>query len=247
VNEEIGQGRIRLILLDGEVLFRSSLARLLALEPGLEVVAECANAADALAIMAHSPVDVVLLDLEHATDDEGFIQEARHAGYAGRFLIVAGSADARHAALAIRLGASGIFLKSEAPDRLVQALQVVANGAVWFDHRVIQLLADQSIAALPGLDSGSAAQPLTERERKVLKGIIGGLTNRKIGDNLGLSEGAVKASVQQLFHKTGVRTRSQLVRAALEGSIGTVKNLLRKVEKSVPPLPSNGGDLPLRT
>lgn len=220
MNEQTEADPIRLVLLDDQALFRASLARLLSLQPGIEVVAECGSSTDALEVLSGQPVHVVLLDFEHAMggtgDDDGFISMARRGGYQGRFLIVAGTADARNAALAIKLGASGIFLKSEAPDRLVQALKLVANGAVWFDHRIIQLLADQLMGPLPHPDAPSSAHLLSERERRVLLGILGGLTNRKIGDNLGLSEGAVKASVQQLFHKTGVRTRSQLVRIALE-------------------------------
>jgi DNA-binding NarL/FixJ family response regulator len=161
-------------------------------------------------------VDVVLLDFEvgpdHGTD---FISAARQAGYQGRFLIVAGLADVRNSAIALKLGASGVFLKSEAPDRLVQAIRLVSDGGIWVDPKIIQLLADQSIHT-PDLPSSG---PLADRERNVLQGILEGLSNRKIGDHLGLSESAVKNIVQQLFTRAGVRTRSQLVRAALEGSL----------------------------
>jgi DNA-binding NarL/FixJ family response regulator len=58
--------------------------------------------------------------------------------------------------------------------------------------------------------------PWTEREQQVLHGIFEGLANKEIGAKLGVSESAVKATLQQLFQKTGVRTRSQLVRVALE-------------------------------
>jgi DNA-binding NarL/FixJ family response regulator len=85
-----------------------------------------------------------------------------------------------------RVGASGIFLKSEPPDRLVQAIRLVRDGGIWV----------------------------------VLMGIVGGLSNRKIGENMGLLESSVKNFVQHLFSKAGVRTRSQLVRAALEGLLG---------------------------
>ena len=246
MNEQTGQDRIRLVLLDNQALFRASLARLLSLQAGIEVAAECGSSAEALEALSGSRADVVLLDFEHAMGcqaDEGFIAAARSHGYQGRFLIVAGAADARNSALAIKLGASGIFLKSEAPDRLVQALKLVANGAVWFDQKVIQFLADQLMGPLPHPDASPAPQHLSERERKVLLGILGGLTNRKIGENLGLTEGAVKASVQQLFRKTGVRTRSQLVRAALEGSLGTAKGIVRRIQRNVAPFRNHPGDL----
>ena len=76
---------------------------------------------------------------------------------------------------------------------------------------------------------------LTEREQKVLLGILGGLTNKKIGCKLGISEGRVKASVQQLFGKAGVRTRSRLVREALEGSLAMRYPHNQKIGRTVEP------------
>jgi DNA-binding NarL/FixJ family response regulator len=64
---------------------------------------------------------------------------------------------------------------------------------------------------------------LTEREQEVLHGLFEGLTNKEIAAQLGVSESAVKATLQQLFQKTHVRTRSQLVRIALESSLGTTR------------------------
>jgi DNA-binding NarL/FixJ family response regulator len=223
VNEQVTGNRIRLVLLDDQALFRTSLGRLLASQPGLEVAGECANSAEAIEILSASNVNIVLLGFDHATKiGNGFISAARRKGYQGRFLIIAGTADPRSTALAIKLGASGIFLKSEPPDRLLQAITLVANGAVWLDQTIIRLLAEQSadrVSRLPFPDDRGSTHRLTEREQGVLHGILGGLTNKKIGHKLGISEGCVKASVQQLFGKAGVRTRSRLVREALEGSL----------------------------
>jgi DNA-binding NarL/FixJ family response regulator len=205
----------------------------LASEPGFEVVGECGNSAEALRILSASPVDVVLLDFDRGTrDGDGFMSAARRNGFQGSFLIVAGAADARSSVIAIRLGASGIFLKSEPPDRLMQAITLVANGAVWLDQSTIRLLADESVERFLQLDERGSANPLTDREQKVLLGILAGLSNKKIGENLGLSEGSVKTSVQQLFSRTGVRTRSRLVRAALEGSLGTAKAMVGRTRDS---------------
>jgi len=243
VNEQTQESRIRLLLLDDQALFRESLSHLLASHRGVEVVGECGSAAEALEMLSAAPVDVVLLDPDHATEGgDGFMSAARRNGYQGRFLIVAGAADVKDLALAIKLGASGIFLKSEAPDSLVRAITLVANGAAWFDHRVIQLLANQSLERLLHMDRSNARNLLSEREGKVLLGILGGLTNRRIADGAGLSEGSVKATVQQLFLKTGVRTRSQLVRAVLEGSLGTAEGLVKRMRSATAaPFPSNSG------
>ncbi len=222
MEEPIEQKRIRLVLIDGQALFRASLSRFLATQPNLEVVGEGGTVAEALAVLNGSPVDIALVDWDLHTEE--LISAARLAGYKGQFLVVAGVAGAEDLADAIKLGASGIFLKSEAPERLVQAIRLVASGAVWVDSKAIQLLADQLAGRLQAIDRKSG-NGLTEREEKVLLGILGGLTNRKIGDNMGLSEGTVKSVVQQLFLRTGVRTRSQLVRVALEGSLGTAREL----------------------
>ncbi len=241
MNEQTQENRIRLLLLDDQALFRASLSHLLASQRGVEVVGECGSAAEALEMLSAAPVDVVLLDPDHATEGgDGFMSAARRSGYQGRFLIVAGAADAGDWALAIKLGASGIFLKYEAPDCLVRAITVVANGAAWFDHRIIQLLANRSFDRLPHMDHSNSRNLLSDREQKVLLGILGGLTNRKIADGAGLSEGSVKATVQQLFHKTGVRTRSQLVRAVLEGSLGNAEGMMRRMRvATAAPSPSN--------
>ena len=85
------------------------------------------------------------------------------------------------------------------------------------DQRVLQLMAD----GVQQREGGTIRQLLTEREQEVLRAIFEGLTNKEIAARIGVSESAVKATLQQLFQKTRVRTRSQLVRIALEASLGT--------------------------
>ena len=219
MSEQSGESPIRLLLLEEQALLRASLARLLAAEPGLSVVGECGSCAEALGILKTSLVDIVLLDFVHAVEDcGGFFNAAQRNGFAGRFLIVADSADPKNSGVAIEIGASGIFLKSEAPQRLVLAIRVVANGGVWLDPRVVRLLVDESVGRFAQAGGDAPSNLLSDREQKVLLGILGGLTNKKIGANLGLSESSVKTAVQQLFYRAGVRTRGQLVRVALEGS-----------------------------
>jgi DNA-binding NarL/FixJ family response regulator len=206
--------RIKITLLHGRLLFRASLARLLAAERDFELIGECANAAEGLASLRQTspdaaPPDVVLLDFGVWQD---FIPDARAAGYPGNFLAIAEEIDAATCARALSQGVSGVFLGSDSPGRLMQAIRLVASGEVWVDRRVIQLLAERyphhEVLRLDGL---------VAREQAVLRGILSGLTNRKIADQIGTSEATVKATIQHLFDKTGVRTRSQLVRILLDG------------------------------
>ena len=221
------ENRIRLLLLDDQALLRASLAHFLASEEDLTVVGECGTPTQALEMLQTAPVDVVLLDFAHAMEaGGGLISAAYRHGFEGRFLIVAETTEAKAAAFAIRIGASGIFLKSEAPHRLVLAIKVVATGGVWLEPRIVRLLAEESVGRFASASNGDGyASLLTDREQRVLHGILGGLTNRKIGENLGLSESSVKTAVQQLFYRAGVRTRGQLVRVALEGGLGARNDL----------------------
>lgn len=206
--------KIRLLLLDDHVLFREGLSRLLSTEPDLEVVGHASNSADALEYLASHPVDIVLLDFDLGRENGfEFIRKAREAGHQTRiFIVTAGMADA-DTVRALGLGVCGIFLKTSPPERLTDAVRRVMLGETWIDQPCIRALT-QAIQATPQRPAPS--RQVTERERDVLKGVMEGLGNKEIAGRLGISEGSVKSALQQLFLKAGVRTRSQLVRVAVE-------------------------------
>jgi DNA-binding NarL/FixJ family response regulator len=205
---------IRILLIDDHSLFRESLSRLLQTEPDFHMVGTCASATEALALPHLEDIDVVLLDYDlGAEQGTQFLDRARSSGFPGRILMVtAGMSDA----VMLRVldnGSSGVFLKHSPPSRLVEAIRKVSAGEVWLDPAVTRSI----IAAATGnATAPRRAQGLTQREQAVLKGVFEGLTNKEIGARLAISESSVKAVLQQLFEKTGVRTRSQLVRIALE-------------------------------
>jgi DNA-binding NarL/FixJ family response regulator len=209
MDEQSGRGQIRLVLLDDHLLFRESLARLLASEHDFELVAECTTPSEALESLRRSGVDVILVDIGIAKE---FIPCVRKARYQAKCLVMARDVDAAGSAMVLKHGASGIFLASDSSSRLMQAIRLVASGEAWIDQKVLQLLADR----YPQHEAKWRGN-FTERELTVLQGIVDGLSNKKIGNQIGVSESTVKAALQQLFKKAGVRTRSQLVRIALEG------------------------------
>jgi DNA-binding NarL/FixJ family response regulator len=212
--------RIRLLLIDDHILFRDGLSRLLAMEPDFEVIAGCGTNAEGLEILAAKPVDVVLLDFDLGEDrGSHFMSSARAAGYTGKVLIVTAGMTAKESSNALHMGASGIFLKHNSPGTLAKAVRIIVGGEIWVDPKVIQLMADR----VDQREDERVNSLLTEREQQVLRGIFDGLTNKEIGAHLGVTDGAVKATLQQLFQKTGVRTRSQLVRIALESSLGPTR------------------------
>jgi DNA-binding NarL/FixJ family response regulator len=213
--------RIRLLLLIDYVLVRESLSRHLRSDPELEIVHECGTPAEGLDVLSRSPVDVVLLDCDAVGSEAGneagqFISAARQAGYQARILVLASEKDTASLFKPLRAGASGVFLKHSSLDSLPKAIRQVAAGEAWLDLAVVQLLAGSITER--GRNLGSL---LNKREQQVLEGVLDGLTNKTIAGQVGISEGAAKSILREVFRKAGVRTRSQLVRVALTGSSNT--------------------------
>ena len=207
--------RIRLLLLDDHILFREGLRRLLISEPDFETVAECGTPSEALAALAREPIDLVLLDFD-LEDDTGtrFISAAAAAGYKGKILMVTAGMSAPDISAAWKLGISGIFLKHSSPATLLEAIRTVADGGEWIDPKLTRI---------PESRAQTVTGQLTPREQQVLRSVFEGLTNKEIAHRIGVSQSSVKATLQQLFEKTGVRTRGQLVRIAIERSLETAR------------------------
>jgi DNA-binding NarL/FixJ family response regulator len=205
--------KTRILLLDDHALFREGLSRLVESESDMEMTAHCATLSEATEILQHKPIDLVLLDYDLGKENGfEFIARARQLGFAGRFLMVtAGMSDAE-SVQAVKLGVAGIFLKHSSPAQLAQVIRKVMAGETCLDQKSIQALVEATKRPTKP-DSGRS---FTERENQVLQGVFEGLSNKEIGVRLDISESSVKAALQQLFQKTGVRTRSQLVRIALE-------------------------------
>jgi DNA-binding NarL/FixJ family response regulator len=205
---------IRILLVDDHSLFRDSLSRLLETEPGFRMVGSCGTVAEALPIAAREQPDIILLDYDLG-EEQGAValEEIRQHGFKGRILMVtAGMSDAATVRV-LEAGSEGIFLKHSSPAQLVEAIRRLMAGEPWLDPRAMRSL----IAGATGKSEEQRnSQVLTPRERYVLQGVFEGLTNKEIAGQLQVSEGSIKAVMQQLFDKTGVRTRSQLVRIALE-------------------------------
>ncbi len=207
--------KIRLVLVDDHTLFREGLARLLESEMELQLVGHFSSTAEALASDLTS-VHVVLLDYDLGeTRGLHFIRECRDLGFTGKILMVtAGMSDA-DAVQVLQDGASGIFLKHNPPTSLIAAIHRVAVGEPWLDATSF----DSLVGAASSKAKPQTSSALSPREHTVLKGVFEGLTNKEIAGRLEISESYVKAVLQQLFAKTGVRTRSQLVRVAIEKQI----------------------------
>jgi DNA-binding NarL/FixJ family response regulator len=204
---------VHILLLDDHALFRESVGRLLATEPDFRVVAHCGTIPDALQVLRQTAIDMVLLDFDLGEHDgREFVRLAVAEGFAGKILVVTAGVDRTAVTDLLRAGVSGVFMKRDSAAALAKGIREVMAGRIWLDREHL----------LPALGSSPAAgpddrrTPFTAREQQVLSGVFDGLANKEIATRLGVSESSVKATLQQLFSKTGVRTRNQLVRIVLE-------------------------------
>ena len=202
---------ISLYVLDDHALFREGLLRLLEHDASVRVAGSAGTITAALADLERLPVDVLILDYDLGDDTALTMVRALQARASATRVVLVTAGLPNHDALElIRLGIFGIFHKQQAPDELLRTIHGVAEGKVLIDQQYLQRLVEATVRP-------AAVRPnLTERDRQVLRLLLEGLSNKEIAAQLGVSEGAIKASLQQLFAKTGVRTRSHLVRVALE-------------------------------
>jgi two-component system nitrate/nitrite response regulator NarL len=199
---------IRLYVVDDHALFREGLLRLLSSDPQIVVLGSAGSADAALPDVLSMPIDILILDFELQGEPvTPFVRKLRAAGFHGRILLVTAGLPDRDAVELIRLGVSGIFHKQHPPEELRRSIQQVSEGKVLIEQHYLQKLVQMSDAP---------TMRFTERDQQVLRFVVEGLANKEIAGELGISESAVKASLQQLFAKTNVRTRSQLVRVAFE-------------------------------
>jgi DNA-binding NarL/FixJ family response regulator len=203
--------KISILLVDDHAVFRESVARALGAEPDLEV-AHCATIGAALQMLGQQPINVVLLDHDLGAERASqFLPAARQLGFTGRVLIVTAWVSDTEARRLLRQGVSGIFVKENPLSVLAESIRAVQAGDTWLDQRY------RNLAELEqGTDQPEPGPRFNERQRKVLRFVLEGLSNKEIAWHLQISESYVKAILQSLFEQTGVRTRGQLVRVALE-------------------------------
>ena len=204
---------VSLLLVDDHALFRESLVRLLESEPDFHVVAHCATVPEAVRHLGERKVDVVLLDYdlgqEAGTD---LLKGLQPYGDTKVLMVTAGMSD-NVTRSTLQSGVAGIIFKHSGPGQLVEAIRRVARGEMWLDSGAIR-----SLVAVTNetREQQPMSQSLTNRQREVLSCILDGLTNKEIAVKVQTSETSIKGVIQDLFRKAGVRTRSQLVRIAIE-------------------------------
>lgn len=211
--------RIRVLLVDDQMLVRSGISGLLALTPDIRVVAEACDGVEAQALLASAGLaDVVLLDIRMPRMGGIELLQAM-AGRLPPVILLTTFDDDEVLLKGMRAGAQGFLLKDISLERLADGIRSVAAGATVFRPALTERTrgAYQSSAAGP---AGAAGERLTGRETEVLALMAAGYNNAEIAAALGPSEGTIKNHVSSILSKLGVRDRVRAVLRGLElGSI----------------------------
>ncbi|MGQ7957992.1 two-component system response regulator NarL [Pseudomonas sp. SP16.1] len=201
-----------LVLVDDHPMMRRGLRQLIELEGDLTVVGEANNGVEACTLLQRLTPDLVVLD-NNMPQLNGVetLKRLREQGFTGKILLFTVS-DAEHDVRdALRFGADGYLLKDMEPEQLIARLREVLRGTLVISPSLTTVLA-QALRA----PQGASSAELTDRERQVLKMIAGGLSNKMVGNKLGITEGTVKVHMKNLLHKLGLRSRVEAAVWALE-------------------------------
>ncbi|MFL6351715.1 MAG: LuxR C-terminal-related transcriptional regulator [Bryobacteraceae bacterium] len=206
---ELTDKKIRILLLDDHTIFRQGLVKLLSTQPDLDLPLHCGSIGEALLGLAAAMPDIVLLDIDLGTESGlDFLAQARRNGFDGPVLVLTAGISRTEEEFLQSSGVAGILRKDVSIEVLAARIRALAG---------LPQYSDMGIAGAAAHDPFPKRQKvLTAREVEVLRLVVEGHANKEIAHELGCSESSVKGIIQQLFQKSGTRTRSQLVRATLE-------------------------------
>jgi DNA-binding NarL/FixJ family response regulator len=206
--------KIRIVIADDHTVLRESLAALLSTQPEFHVDGLAANGQEALAQVQQYHPEVLVLDLFMPGGD-GFevLRTLDRAGSRVAAVVLTGSDSELDYAQVVKLGARGLVLKTDGPEKLFAAIRTVANGELAFSDELAQQVLTTMTAE--SKSSANALIRLSERERQIAFYVARGMKNKDIGQTLTISENTVKRHLQSIFTKTGARDRLELAVLAL--------------------------------
>jgi len=204
---------IRLLIVDDHQLVRSGLRRLIEAEDDIAVEDEAGTAYDAVRLARLHKPDVILLDVV-MPGGSGLdaIPEILEASPNTNVLALSMQDDPSYVRHAFAVGAKGYVLKEAADDELLAAIREVAKGGNYVDHQLGARLAAHDAAAV----AEKEADPLSDREREVLRLLALGYTNQEISKQLFISVRTAETHRARIMQKLRLTTRAELVRVAIE-------------------------------
>lgn len=213
---------IRILLADDQALFREALRTLISLQPDLEVVGEASNGAEALRMAQVLRPNVVLMDLQMPVLDGVAATRRLQVEQPGcRVIALTTFDDDEYVFDCLRSGAVGYLLKDAPSGELFAAIRAAARGESFLQPSVTsRVIAEFTRLSDHPAGTSTLVEPLSDREREILRLIGNGSSNREIAGHLFITEGTVKNHVTNILSKLNVRDRTQAALKARELGLG---------------------------
>jgi DNA-binding NarL/FixJ family response regulator len=206
----------RIVLADDHVILREGIKRMIDETKGLEVIGEAGDGLELLRLLTHEVPDMVILDISMPR-----LRGIEAAGEIGKryprvdILILSMHKKQEYLYLALQAGAKGYLLKEDTGTELIAAIQTIRNGRTYLSPLIRKDLPADLIGIIKG-NHGYANDPLTSRERQVLKLVVDGKTSREIAADLCVSIHTIHNHRKNIRHKLKITCNADLIKYALE-------------------------------
>lgn len=204
--------RRRVLILEEQLLIGKALAALLIPDPEIDVIGEIQSIDDFK--LCRRPPDVIVLDLDHRGNAVSrFVEQVRSVTRSPRLCAIATHLSVGDLERCLELGIEGMVVKDALPIEFIRAVKMVADGEFYVDPRLAGSLLRRRIPAeLP-------PTALTPREQQIVRLIAGGLSNKEIGVQLGVSEKTVKSHLGHIFSKLKISGRTSAAVLAIKSGL----------------------------
>jgi len=211
-----------ILIADDHPIFRDGLRRLLEAEPGLKVIGEACDGAEAVKMARELKPDILLLDL--AMPRHPGLEALRDLGsgqHSVRVILLTAAAEKQQIVEALQLGARGVVLKDSATQLLLKSIQTVMSGEYWVGRESVSNLVQylRSMVQSSGEEARQKKFGLTPRELEIVSAVVAGYANKEIAHYFKISEDTVKHHLSNIFDKLGVSTRLELALFAVNQSL----------------------------